>query len=295
MKGIFKWRKEVDNEIVVHANEVFPPGHFYSPVVNISEVKEYENQIWGTPNSKSLKGIELNIENQILLAGSFQDIYNEIPFTPNKIRSNRYYFENDFYSYTDGIFLYSMIRKIRPNNIIEIGSGFSSALMLDVNHQFFANNINLTFVEPFTDRLDSLLRKEDFNRTQIIAKPIQKIDFKIFKKLKDGDFLFIDSTHVLKTGSDLQFIFNEIIPNLNSGVYIHFHDIFFPFEYPKDWVFNGRSWNENYFLKAFLMYNNFFEIILFADFLHSQHGEIFKDMPNCYLNSGGNMWIRKIK
>lgn len=90
MKGIFKKRKEIDNEIIVQANEVFPPGHFYSPVVNINEIKEYENQIWGPTNAKNLNGIELNISNQISLATSFKEFYHEITFTPTKIRTNRY-------------------------------------------------------------------------------------------------------------------------------------------------------------------------------------------------------------
>src|SRR5205814_62343 len=114
-----------------------------------------------------------------------------------------------------------------------------------------------------------------------------------FEKLNSGDILFVDSTHVVKTGNDVNYILFEIIPRLKSGVLIHFHDIFYPFEYPKDWVFMGRNWNEDYFLKAFLMYNNEFEIILFSDYLHKHHKEIFKEMPLCYKNSGGNLWIRK--
>ena len=74
---------------------------------------------------------------------------------------------------------------------------------------------------------------------------------------------------------------------------IHFHDIFYPFEYPKKWVVNGRNWNESYFLKAFLMYNNNFEIILFSDYMHKFHKESFKKMPLTYENTGGNLWLVK--
>ncbi len=91
----------------------------------------------------------------------------------------------------------------------------------------------------------------------------------------------------------MNYILFEILPRLKSGVLIHFHDIFYPFEYPRDWVFMGRNWNENYFLKAFLMYNNQFEIKLFSHYLHQHHSTVFKEMPLVYRNGGGNLWIEK--
>jgi len=80
---------------------------------------------------------------------------------------------------------------------------------------------------------------------------------------------------------------------LKSGVLIHFHDVFYPFEYPKEWVLNGWNWNEDYFLKAFLMHNNQFQIRFFSNYLHLHHKEVFQAMPLTYLNTGGNFWIEK--
>ena len=91
----------------------------------------------------------------------------------------------------------------------------------------------------------------------------------------------------------MNYILFDILPVLKSGVLIHFHDIFYPFEYPKEWVLSGRNWNEDYFLKAFLMYNNKFEIRLFSDYMHKHHKEAFIDMPLSYKNPGGNLWIEK--
>ena len=115
----------------------------------------------------------------------------------------------------------------------------------------------------------------------------------VFEKLNAGDILFVDSTDVSKTGSDVNYIMFEIIPILKSGVLIHFHDVFCPFEYPKEWVFQGRNWNEDYILKAFLMYNDRFEIKLFSEYLHKHHGDVFEAMPLFYKNHGGNLWIEK--
>jgi hypothetical protein len=106
--------------------------------------------------------------------------------------------------------------------------------------------------------------------------------------------LIIDSTHVSKTGSDVNHIFFEVLPALASGVLIHFHDIFYPFEYDKEWILGGRSWNEAYLLKAFLQYNDSFKIILFTRFLDEFYQEYFaKEMPLSQQDRGGSIWIKR--
>jgi hypothetical protein len=182
-----------------------------------------------------------------------------------------------------------MIRKFNPSKIIEIGSGFSSCVMLDTNNLFFDNNINLTFIDPNTDRLMSLLSNNE--NVSIHKKKIQDIDLDIFKNLNANDILFVYSSHIVNFEGDVNFILFEILPLLKSGVIIHFHDIFYPFEYPPTWII--RNLNEAYFLKCFLMYNSIFKIILWSDFLHKNHSKYFTDMPLCYKNTGGNLWIVK--
>lgn len=275
-------------------NSCYPPGHFYSPIVSVDEIKSDEDRIWGGEKVDKILGVELNTQKQISLVKEFNKTYKELPFGKEKVDHLRYYYGNSYYSYSDGIFLYSMIRYYNPKKIVEVGSGFSSALMLDVNEMFFNNDIELTFIEPYPDRLLGLLRGDE-KSTKIIEKRIQDTDLSIFESLSENDILFIDSTHVVKTGSDVNFIISEILPRLQKGVIIHFHDIFYPFEYPKKWVYGGKNWNEDYFIKSFLMYNNTFEIELFSSYLHKHQNHIFEDMPLCYENSGGNLWIKKIK
>lgn len=274
-------------------NSCFPPGHFYSTIISIEDVMKRQNEIWRNESIDGIDGVNLNVDEQIILVEQFEQYYSEIPFTENKSNNNRYYFENGFYSYTDAIFLYSMIRHFKPKQIIEIGSGFTSSVMLDTNEHFFNKSINLTFIEPYTDRLKSLLKDNDYDMTTIIEKEVQDVKIETFEKLNHGDILFIDSTHVVKTGSDVNYIFFEILPKLKSGVLIHFHDIFYPFEYPKDWVFKGRNWNEDYFLRSFLMYNNEFEIKLFSHYLHNHFKHIFDNIPLCFRDTGCSLWLMK--
>jgi GT2 family glycosyltransferase/predicted O-methyltransferase YrrM len=281
------------NASKVKANlELFPAGHYYSPIVSLKFIQLYKSKIW-KKFPKEIPGIDLNTDNQLDQVLAFQKYYQELPFTRQKIHQNRYFFENPFYSYTDGIFLYSMIRHYAPKNIIEIGSGFSSMVMLDTNEKFFNESIKLTFIDPEMDRLYALIKKEDTASTKIIPAIIQDIYIDLFDTLDENDILFIDSSHVSKTGSDVNFILFEILPKLKKGVLIHFHDIFYPFEYPIQWVKEGRSWNETYILKSFLMYNNDFEIVVFADYLHKIFPHSLKNMPLTYENQGGNIWLKK--
>lgn len=273
----------------------FPPGHFYSPIVNKNDIKSRKKEVFNIP--KEIKGIDLNDAGQMATLKQMKSCYDENRFPEHKTEGTRYYFKNEYYSYSDALFLYNTIRHFKPRNIIEVGSGFSSAVMLDTNDQFFNGSIKITFVEPYPDRLYSLMSTQDKENTTIHEKTIQSIPLETFSQLGENDILFIDSTHISKAGSDVNRAIFDILPRLNKGVLIHFHDIFYPFEYPEHWVlgWSGFGWNETYLLKAFLMHNPDFKVELFNTYLEYFHEDWFKEnMPKCLLNRGGSIWIRKI-
>lgn len=271
----------------------FPPGHFYSPIPDLKQIKKREEKIW-SKIPESLKGIDLNVEEQLRLFDEFSAYYKELPFSDHRQINLRYYYMNDFYSYSDAICLYSMIRYLKPKRIIEVGSGYSSCVMLDTNELFSKNKIACTFIEPFPETFLSLIKESDKQVIELIPFNLQDVDIEIFPKLQPNDILFIDSTHVSKVDSDVNYIFFEILPALNKGVYIHFHDIFYPFEYPKEWIYDGRAWNEAYILRAFLQYNNCFQVVFFNTFLFYFYKELLQEkMPLCLKNPGGSIWIRK--
>ena len=268
------------------------PGHFYSPITDYYDLKENDHVIF--KSKRDLAGINLNATEQMLYLEAFKDYYKFLFFTELPVEENRYYYNNSFYSYSDVIFLFSMIMHTKPLRIIEIGSGFSSAAMLDVNEKYFNNEIDITFIEPYPDSLNKIVKADD--KFTLLEKKVQHVDINIFKALQLDDILFIDSTHVAKTNSDVLFEIFEILPLLNKGVKVHFHDIFYPFEYPKDWVVTDkRSWNEVYFMRAFLMYNTSFKIVAFNTYLENTHTIWFKQhMPLCLQNLGGSIWLEKI-
>ena len=271
-----------------------PPGHFYSPLPSIDDIRRNEARLFAEP-PRELPGVALNEAGQLALLTELQPYYDAQPFTAERSTGLRYFFENPAYSYSDAIFLHCMIRHVRPRSIIEVGSGYSSCVTLDTNERHFANSIACTFVEPYPDLLRSLARPDDLSRIEILERGLQDIDLSRFRALKSNDILFIDSTHVAKTGSDVNYIFAQILPTLQPGVYVHFHDIFYPFEYPKPWVLEGRGWTEAYMLRAFLTHNTSFEIVLFNTFLERFHREWFAShMPVCLRNEGGSIWLRRV-
>jgi predicted O-methyltransferase YrrM len=185
-----------------------------------------------------------------------------------------------------------MMRYNKPRCIVEIGSGFSSAVMLDTLDERNEGMTSLIFIEPYPDRLKSLLRDTDYQRCRIAEQRVQDVDTGIFSALEPGDILFVDSSHISKVGSDLNFILFNILPLLKAGVVIHFHDICYPFEYPRDWIYNGIFWNEAYLLRAFLMNNERYKVILFNHMLAQKSALWLKEkMPN--FESGGSLYLIK--
>jgi hypothetical protein len=243
----------------------FSAGHFHSPVPArdeiIARLQSLANEHDGLP------GICLNREKQFELLQELQTFYCDLPFPEQPTTECRYHFGQSVFSYADAIFLYSFLRYSQPKRIIEVGSGFSSAIMLDTVDRVFARQPEITLIDPI----------------------------ELFSALQDGDLLFIDSSHVLKCGSDLQFLMFDVLPRLRVGVVVHFHDVFDSFEYPRDWLLKGWYWNEDYVLRAFLSYNTAWEVYLFGNYVVKEFGEWFAEhMPLCLKNPGGSLYIRRI-
>ena len=151
----------------------FPAGHYYSPIPDRDDVHEYVEL--RKPLNLELPDVKLNKERQFKLLNDYFRFYDELPFPEKQNKEYRYYYDNNWYSYSDAIFLYSFLRKHEPKRIIEIGSGFSSAVMLDTVDGFFSHRPDITFIDPYPDRLNSLLRNDDEKHVKIINKKVQEV------------------------------------------------------------------------------------------------------------------------
>ncbi len=290
-KLISKW-EAVTAQLAVYQLG-WPPGHFYSPIPDLADIKRREAEIFPLPPAQ-IPGVDLNEAGQLRLLHRLSAYYAEQPFADHKQEGVRYLFDNPNYSYGEAIILYAMIRHLRPEKIIETGSGYTSCVILDTNERFCDNRVACTFIEPYPQLLYSLLKPGDVDRVEILPQSLQEIPLARFKALAANDILFIDSSHVCKVGSDVNYLFFEVLPCLADGVYVHFHDIGYPFEYPKQWVYQGRAWNEAYLLRAFLQYNQVFQIQFFNAYLGYAHWNLWADkMPLCGKNPGTSIWLRK--
>src|SRR5262249_44163017 len=126
-------------------------------------------------------------------------------------------------------------------------------------------------------------------------KKIQEIDLEFFSQLGSGDVLFIDSSHTVKIGSDVNYLFLEVLPRLRPGVIVHVHDIFMPFEYRRDWVLDEfRFWTEQYILQAFLTFNSEFDVLLANSYLNHYHQQELKAaFPSLSSWASGSFWMRR--
>ena len=274
-----------------------PNGHFYSPVVDPAEIAARAQQIW--PEQPGHTGFDFNDENHIKVLSEYFPSYISDYDYPEKGSSDadltHYYTQNSQFSWLDSRLLFVLLRAEPPKRIVEVGSGYSSLLMADVNNRFLKNSADVICIEPFPR---PFLLRGIKGISRVTEKRVQDADADIFTSLESGDILFIDSSHVAKTGSDVNFLFFEVFPRLAHGVRIHLHDIFLPFDYPMDWVLkDGRSWNEQYLLRAFLMHNNSFEILFGCSYAFYRHRQRVVDAlrhPKGHGFGGGSFWLRKL-
>jgi predicted O-methyltransferase YrrM len=284
------WTGRIMDDGVVPFLEWVPPGHFYSPVPTMNEIEVQQDRIFRPADH--LEGLDLNEEAQLAFLKTLAPLMNDESLNVEPQPDRRYFTNNDFYAQGDGYILQALLRHVRPARYLEVGSGWTTALALDTNDRWLDSRLRITCIEPKPDHLNRLLRPGD--DIEVMVSQVQDVDVERFKELEPNDVLFIDCSHVVKTGSDAHHLITRILPLVPAGVYVHIHDIFWPFEYPKIWVDEGRAWTEGYLLHAFLLFNPAFEIVLFNDWLTKQHYDFMVgQVPALAPGAGGALWLRR--
>ena len=249
----------------LHLHLIVLPAHYYSSAPNILELKK-EKQIWA--KRSELPGLEIDIEEQ---EKNLRDIC--LPYR-DEYRLHDWRFESGEFGQGFGIIephaYYSMIRHLKPQKIIEVGSGMSTYCALAA---LSCNNAGtVTCIEPYPS---NYLK---YNKNIVlIKKRVQELDPSFFKCLKENDILFVDGSHVVKVGSDVNYIILEVLPRLNKGVIVHFHDIFFPYDYQRDTTKNFFHWSETSLLRGFLIGNSHAKILFSMSQLHYDKQKIMKE------------------
>lgn len=237
-----------------------------------------------------LPGIELHSDEQLALVEQLGGLPPD-DFTADPPAGR--YRVNGFFGPGDAAILSAMIRHLEPRRVVEVGSGFSSAVTLDTNDRHLGGRVDCTFVDPHPERLLSLLRPGDRDRIVILDRPVQEVGAATFEALEPGDILFIDSSHVIKAGGDVNHLVLDVLPGLPQGVHVHFHDVFHPFEYFRAWFERDRkAWSETYLLRALLQHSCRYRVRLFGDYLWRFKKEEVKALfPGMLASRPGSLWL----
>lgn len=279
-------------------NTAFPNGHFYSPIVDPSELLAVESRLWSA--APEVIGVDFGSEYQLhVLREWFPQFIADYdypePAPAGDAALDRFYTQNSQFSWLDARALFVLMRAWRPSRIIEVGSGYSSLLMADVNLRFLNGSCDITCIEPYPR---PFLRSGIPGLARLLEQKVQDVPLSTFSALQAGDILFIDSSHVAKTGSDVNYLFFEVLPRLQVGVKIHIHDIFLPHEYPRAWVIDeNRSWNEQYLVRALLMFSNKFAVRFGSSYAFSRHSDEVRNalaLKSGAVFGGGSLWIERI-
>lgn len=255
-----------------------PPGHYYSPIPSKADVERWAEARWQT-QPDDLTGVDLNEVRQLRTLETIGPLTRGLTFADDVGGETRYWWDNDGFSPGDATALAAMLMHYQPRRVVEVGAGYSTAVMLDVAERYLLRKPGIVCIDPEPGRLRSALRGNETGLT-IHEDIVQNMPLELFTTLEAGDILFIDSSHVLKLGSDVALLFLEVLPRLAPGVIVHIHDIATSFEYPPAWYDEGRAWNEAPALRAFLIFNRAYEILYFCDYMNRFHREaVEKHMP----------------
>jgi hypothetical protein len=244
--------------------------HYYEPTYAESDLPT------NTKSARNLPGIDFNEVGQLALLSQFcySDELKQIPL--HKSRDDQFGYLNNMYSFGDAEIYYSMVRHLKPQRIIEIGSGNSTLMAQLAIAKNKAENPNYSCtqicIEPFE------MAWLETTGVAVIRERVETVALSTFDVLEAGDILFVDSSHVIRPCGDVLREFAEIIPRIASDVYVQVHDIFTPFDYPEHWLRRERRlWDEQYLLESFLSFNKRFEIVCAANWLKHKHWDAFSN------------------
>lgn len=269
-----------------------PLGHFYSPLVDPATLDR--QRLWpAQPDDPA--GIDFNdAGHRQILAEWFPRFLPAFDYPEHgdadTEAQGHFHIRNSQFSWLDARALFVLLQAWRPRRVIEVGSGYSTLLMADVNRRFLDGSMAITAIEPYPR-----LFLAELDGVQLLQHKVQDVDPAVFDVLDDNDILFIDSSHVAKTGSDVNHLFFQVLPRLRPGVKVHVHDIFLPLEYPREWVLEeNRSWNEQYLLQALLMYSRRFGVVFGSMYAQVRHPQLLAQALGRPGFGGGSLWLERV-
>jgi predicted O-methyltransferase YrrM len=272
------------------------PVHFYEPV---PDTRELGPNVWASRSDAP--GVVLDEQRQIdllaTLAATFRGEYDNFASRGSNDPA-RYRTHNGGFESVDGEILYSLLRHLQPRRVYEVGSGWSTLLTSEALVRNEAEGAHPCDYRVFDPYPGVVVAGGVRGVSSLSRMRIQDVPLETFDELGENDVLFIDCSHVATIGSDARHICLEIVPRLQPGVVVHFHDIFMPDEYPRAWVEEMRwFWTEQYVVQAFLAFNDTFEVLWAAHWMHTHRPDALQAAMSSYDPSASrpaSLWIRRV-
>ncbi len=272
----------------------FDVGEFYSPMYDTRELAQMKARLWPREPRETL-GIDWRDDEQLALGTSGFSAQSFLRFPEESTDEGEFFVNNGQFPPLDAWVLEGVLRHYRPHRMVEVGCGFSTLVTARVNRNDFSDGMNLVCIDPYPKPF--LAGGNVGGIDEIRPEKVEDAPLELFEQLGENDVLFIDTSHTVKTGGDVTWLFHEILPRLRPGVLVHIHDIFLPHEYPEPWVMEGWGWNEMYLVRSFLMFNSTFEIVWATAYMLTHHREkvlkVFPNYPEQGPMAGASMWIRR--
>jgi Methyltransferase domain len=252
------------------------PRHFYSEIPDFRELRKSET--WKAPRSMyGVRGVDVDrqlsfvhdcITDPMRAIVLQEDIYNTA-CEENGATG---------FGQVEAEFLFCFAARHRPQKIIQVGAGVSTAVLLHAARTFDYRPA-ITCIDPYPTQY--LRKSSESGQITLIPKKCQDVDLSVFSELGPGDLLFVDSTHTVKPGSEVNMLILEVLPRLSPGCHAHFHDIYFPYDYPCALFTIPFFWNESVLLHAFLTGNARYSISASLSILHhAKPRELQMLLPN---------------
>lgn len=244
------------------------PVHYYEPLPDFQHIQREQLE-----RRRESPAVDYRLDAQLGLIRRLGEKYAvELERLNAMPQPDGFDFSNVYFSGLDASVYYALIRDLRPRLVVEIGSGFSTQIASHAMKRNLSEGHvgRLVCVEPYPE--ERLVKSGA--AFELVRMRVQDLNLQFFDELDANDILMMDSSHVATAGSDVCFELLEILPRLKPGVWVHVHDIFFPTDYPAEWVLDRRhAFNEQYMLEAFLAFNSAYSVQIANAWLAREQGE----------------------